>query len=131
MTAVAEDADTQRVPLGHDALAVQGGEQRDLDPLDEAPHLIAGPAADSTETGERDDGLAVYYRVCQDGRDLLDTSRVRQDRRHVEPDVAVVFDLDTVLGEVLRHVDVDRAGASLERDVDRILEHVARVGDVG
>src|SRR5207244_6973076 len=67
-------------------------------------------------------GLAPGDRVRLDGRDLLDTFRVGPDGRHVEPDVAVVVDLKAVLGEVLRHVDVYRARASLEREVDRLLK---------
>ena len=84
MAAVAEDADAQRVSLGHDALAVQRGEQRDLEPLDEAPDLIAGPAADGTEPGQRDDRLAPVERIRQHRRDLLDPVGVGQDRRHVQ-----------------------------------------------
>ena len=35
MAALREHPDAQRVALRDDALAVQGGEQRDLEPLDE------------------------------------------------------------------------------------------------
>src|SRR5262249_57577371 len=102
------------VGVRQDALAVQGGEQRDLEPFDQAFHLIASPAADGAEPGERDEGIAVHDGVGQNGRDLLDARWIRQDLRHVELDVAVVLDLRPALGEVLRHVDVHRAWAPFE-----------------
>jgi hypothetical protein len=40
------------VLLGHDSLAVQGGDERELEPFDEAPHMVVGSAADRTEPSE-------------------------------------------------------------------------------
>jgi hypothetical protein len=116
--------------LGHDALAVQGGDQRDLEPLDQPAHLVAGPAADGPEPGQHDDGLVLADGLGQDRGDLLHPLPVGQDRPHVEPDVTVVLHLQAVLGEVLRHVDVHRAWPPLERQVDRFLKDVAGVSDV-
>ena len=58
VTAVGEHADAQRMSLGDDALAVQRGQQRDLEALDEPLDLCLGVAADGAEADEYDDLLA-------------------------------------------------------------------------
>ena len=118
--------------LGDDALAVQGGDERDLEPLDEMPHGRLGVAADRAEAGEQRRPGGRPASASASAAAIASTRcGVGPDRGHVEPDVAVVLDLDAAMGEVLRHVDVHGPGPALEREVDGLLDDVAGVVDVG
>ena len=131
MAAVAEHADRQRMAFRDDALAVERGEQRQLEALDQPPHLRAGAAADRAEANQRHDLLVLGKGIGEIVGDLGDARRIGQNRLHLETEVAVVGHLDAVVREVFRDVDVHRAGPPLEGEVHRLLQHVARVGDIG
>ncbi len=131
VAAVAEDADRKRMVLGQHALAVERGEQRDLKALEKRGQIGAGAAADRAEAHQRYDPLFLCQRGAQHGGDLGDPGGVRAHRRDLQPDVAIIVDRDAAVGEILRHVDMNRAGAALEGEVDGFLQHLAGPGRIG
>ena len=131
MAAVAEHADRQRMAFLDDALAVEGGEQRQLEALDETAHLRPRAAPDRAEADQRHDLLVPGEGVGEIVGDLGDPRRIGQDRLHHKAQVAIIVHLDAVVREVLRHVDVHRAGPALEGQVHRLLHDIHRLGDIG
>jgi hypothetical protein len=130
VAAVGEDAHAERVPLGDDALAVECGQQRDLEPLDQPPDLRSRSTPDGTEADERHDALPHRDGVRQHRCDLLHARRIGQNRRDIKPDGPEIPDLEATLGQIFGNVNVHRPRPSLERDVDCFLEHAAGVRDV-
>jgi hypothetical protein len=125
-----KDAGDQRMRLGHDALAVQRGHERDLEALDEFLHHVRCAAADRAVAGEQQHATSTRKRVCQARDDRLDARRIGLDPAYGEPDVVVVVDLHVVVGQVLGHVYVHWTGAAGERRVDRLFDDVAGIRDV-
>src|SRR5271170_5382521 len=130
VAAVGEDPERQRVIFGNNSLAVERGGEGDLEAFDQRLQLRAGAAADRAKAEEGDDRFALAERIGERAGGACDLDRIGQDQFHVEPYVAVIVDRLPVLSEVLRHMDVNRAGSAFEREIDGFLQHVARFGNV-
>ncbi len=131
MAAVAEHADRQRMAFLDDALAVEGGEQRQLEALDQPAHLRTRAAPDRAEADQRHDLLVLGEGIGEIVGDLGDPRRIGQDGRDREAQIAIIVHLHAVMREIFGHVDVHRAGPALEGEVHRLFHDIHRLGDIG
>ena len=102
-----------------------------LEAFDKSADLRPRTAADRAEPDKRDHVLAVGEGI---GEQLGRGGNVRgigQNGLHDDARIPVVANFDAAMGEILGHVYVDRAWAALEGQINRLLEHVHRVVDVG
>ncbi len=127
MTAVGKHADAKRVVLADDPLAVECGGKRNLEALNERQQLRTCLTAYRSEAEEREHRPVRQQRLAQDVARRGDLRRLRLHRRDVQANVAIVVHRDFVVGQVLRHVDVNRPRPSFKGDVDGLLQHVDRL----
>ena len=80
---------------------------------------------------EGQDPLPLLQRIGQVRRRIADAGGIGTARAAREPDIPVVRDRDLGMRQIFRYVDVHRAWPPLERQVDRLLEHVAGAGRIG
>ena len=131
VTAVAEHADGERMVFVDDALAVERGDERYLEAFDKA--RICGPAP--LRIAPNPTSAITFLPSAKASASMLgrggDVRRIGQNGLHDNARIPVVANLDAAMGEILGHVYVDRAWTALEGQINRLLEHVHRVVDVG
>ena len=132
MAAVAEHADRQRMVFLDDALAVEGGEQRNLEALDETAR-ICGPAP--LRIAPNPTRATTFLSLAKASARSRRPRRPAPDRAapalHGKPQIAIIAHLDAAMRQILGHVDMHRAGTAFEGEVHRLFEHIDRVVDVG